>query len=74
MAWTRRLVLLLGPALLASGCDGPSGGPPSPDRGEELRLEQVAETLRDFQLNKGRAPKSSNGSRTNCSSCTKIRI
>jgi len=58
MPWTRRLVLLLGPALVAFGCDGPSGGPPSPDRGEELRLEQVAETLRDFQLSKGKPPKS----------------
>ena len=45
-------------AALALGCDGPSGDLPSRERGEELRLEQVAEALRNFQLATGKPPKS----------------
>lgn len=44
-------------AALAVGCDGASDGPPNPDRGEELRLEQVGEALRNYQLATGKAPK-----------------
>lgn len=50
------LLLLLAPALLL-GCGDNNSGPPSLDRGEELRLEQVGSALRDFQLSKSRPPK-----------------
>ncbi len=45
-------------AALAAGCEGSPGGPPSLERGEELRLEQVGETLRNYQLATKKAPRS----------------
>ena len=50
-----RTILALHVALLI-GC-GQEKSPPTPDRADEMRLGQVGSTLRDFQLNKGRAPK-----------------
>ncbi|WP_165066637.1 hypothetical protein [Paludisphaera rhizosphaerae] len=52
----RTILVVLAPALLI-GC-GQENSAPTPDRADEIRLQQVGSTLRDFQLNKGRAPKS----------------
>ncbi|OJW14712.1 MAG: hypothetical protein BGO49_17145 [Planctomycetales bacterium 71-10] len=58
----RALFLL---AALAAGCDGSSSGPPTLERGEENRLGQVGEVLRNFQLAKGKPPKNMKELRAN---------
>ncbi len=45
-------------AMTAAGCGDSSSGPPTIERGEEIRLEQVGEVLRNYQLAKGKPPKS----------------
>ena len=43
--------------VLSPGC-GPSNAPPSPERAEELKLQEVGQVLREYQLFNNRAPKS----------------
>ncbi|MDG3006919.1 hypothetical protein [Paludisphaera mucosa] len=54
--WIRCLALLFASAIVA-GCGDPASGPPTADKSEEMNLEQVAEMLREFQLNNGKPPK-----------------
>jgi len=48
-------VLLLSAAIV--GCVGSTNALPTADRAEEMNLEQVAEMLREYQLNHGGPPK-----------------
>jgi hypothetical protein len=58
------LAALLASALLL-GCEASPSGPPSADLSEEMNLAQVGEMLREYQLNKGKPPKTLKELRTN---------
>lgn len=54
--WNPRLATLLLSAAVA-GCGGSSNAPPTQDRVAEMNLEQVAEMLREYQMNHNGPPK-----------------
>jgi len=62
--WTRCLASLLA-AVVVAGCDAPANAPPTADQSEVMNLQQVAEMLREYQLNKQKPPKTLKDLRAN---------